>query len=258
MQPTATASATTSRTLTIPWVLPALDGSWRLTLAAWSIPVLAIAAAAWWLRPHPRTRRPTTGQSRRRWWPDWGDPLTWKLGLLSGYASSLYFGNNAFLPDYLAWRGRADILNATLSALNWVQMPASVLMLFFARHLTMKRWPFIALQALSLVSIAGMLLMDDAWIVAWAGVAGFTNAFLLILTLALPPLIAPADDVPRLAAGMIALGYLCAFVVPILGGWAWDLAGSAPVAFVPLALFGLVSLAIAATLDFRQRSILRP
>jgi CP family cyanate transporter-like MFS transporter len=149
------------------------------------------------------------------------------------------------------------LLNPTLSALNWVQMPASVLMLVYARHLTMKRWPFVAMQALSIASIAGMLFMDDAWIVFWAGVVGFTNAFLLILTLALPPLIARGEDVARLAAGMIAIGYLCAFVVPFLGGWAWDLTGWAPMAFVPLAAFAFASLAIAARLDFRERSILR-
>ena len=246
-----------SASLTIPWVLPAVDGSWRLAVAAWSIPVLAIAAVAWWQRPRRAADRPSAG-GPRRWWPDWRDPLTWKLGLLSGYASSLYFGNNAFLPDYLEWRGRPDLLNATLSALNWVQMPASVLMLLYARHLTLKRWPFLVLQAISIASIAGLLFMGDAWIVAWAGVIGFTNAFLLILTLALPPLIARGEDVARLAAGMIAIGYLCAFVVPIIGGWAWDLSGSPRAAFIPLALFAFASLAIAAGLDFRERSILRP
>lgn len=245
-----------SASLTIPFVLPAAAGDWRIAMAAWSVPVLAIAVVAWLTRP--RIRAPKAGAGApRRWWPDWRDPLTWKLGLLSGYASALYFGNNAFLPDYLAWRGRPELLNATLSALNWVQMPASVAMLFFARHLTLKRWPFLALQTLSIVSIAGLLSMDDLWIVVWAGVVGFTNAFLLILTLALPPLIARSEDVPRLAAGMIALGYLCAFVIPILGGWAWDLAGAAPVAFAPLGLFAVASLAIAARLDFRERSVHR-
>jgi CP family cyanate transporter-like MFS transporter len=245
-----------SASLTIP-LLPAVDGSWRWALAAWSVPVLAIAACAWAARPHEHSEA-TGMQAPRRWWPDWRDPLTWKLGLLSGYASALYFGNNAFLPDYLAWRGRPDLVNATLSALNWAQMPASLLMLLYARHLTLRRWPFLALEAASIVSIAGLLAMDDAWIVIWAGLIGFCNAFLLILTLALPPLIARSEDVPRLAAGMIALGYLCAFVIPIIGGWAWDLAGAAPVAFVPLALFSMVALAIAAGLDFRERSILRP
>jgi len=245
-----------SASLTIPFVLPVVDGSWRWALAAWSVPVMLIAAFAWVMRPRAHAAA-ATGVPRR-WWPDWGDSLTWKLGLLSGYASALYFGNNAFLPDYLVWRGRPDLVNATLSALNWVQMPASVLMLLYARHLSLKRWPFLALQSVSIVSIAGLLAMDDVWIVVWAGAIGFCNAFLLVLTLALPPLIARSDDVHRLAAGMIAIGYLCAFVIPIVGGAIWDATGSAPAAFLPLGVFALVAIGLAATLHFHERTILRP
>jgi CP family cyanate transporter-like MFS transporter len=248
-----------SASLTIPWVLPAAGGDWRLALAAWSAPVLAIAAMAWWQRPRRAGHRHAAAAAgARRWWPDWRDPLTWKLGLLMGYASSLYFGANAFLPDYLAARGRADLLNAALSALNWVQMPASVLLLVFARRLTMKRAPFIVLQAISLAALAGLLAMDGAWIVIWAGVMGFCNAFLLILALALPPLIAESDDVHNLAAGMIAIGYLCAFVIPIAGGAMWDATGWASAAYLPLACFALAAIGVAATLDFRERTILRP
>jgi CP family cyanate transporter-like MFS transporter len=191
----------------------------------------------------------------RRWWPDWRDPLTWRLGLLSGYASSLYFCNNAFLPDYLAARGRTDLLNPALSALNWVQMPASVLMLMYAQRLTMKRWPFLALQAASIAALLGLLGMGDAWIVAWAGVIGFCNAFLLILTLALPPLLSKPHDVHRLSAAMITIGYLTAFVMPILGGAVWDGSGSAPLAYVPLLVFAVVAMLLAVRLDFpRERA----
>jgi cyanate permease len=92
--------------------------------------------------------------------------------------------------------------------------------------------------------------MDDAWIVAWSGMLGFCNAFLLILTLALPPLIAKPEDVSRLAAAMIAIGYLCAFLVPIAGGALWDATLAANSAFYPLIAFGIAVLAIAASLDF--------
>jgi CP family cyanate transporter-like MFS transporter len=240
-----------SASLTIPWVLPMMGGSWRWSVAAWSVPVLVIGVLSWAMRP--REARPAHGDAAAtaaRWWPDWHDPLTWRLGFIAGYASSLYFANNAFLPDYLAWRGRPDLLNATLSALNWVQMPASLLMLVFARRLTLRRWPFITLGAISIAALAGMLSMPDAWIVAWAGVIGFCNAFLLILTLALPPLLGRAEDVHRLSAAMLAIGYLCAFLVPIAGGIAWDFTGSAPWAFAPLIAFAFAAIALAARLDF--------
>jgi CP family cyanate transporter-like MFS transporter len=238
-----------SASVTIPWLLPAVDGSWRLAVAWWSLPVLVIGFILLWMRPHAAaTHRHASGP--RRWWPDWRDPLTWRVGLLSGYASSLYFGNNAFLPDYLAWRGRADLLGPALSALNWVQIPASILMLVFAHRLTLRRWPFLALQATSVVALAGLLGMGDGWIVVWSGVIGFTNAFLLILTLALPPLISPPEDVHRLSAAMIAIGYLSAFLLPIAGGFVWDLTGQPPLAYAVLFAFAAVAMALAARLRF--------
>jgi CP family cyanate transporter-like MFS transporter len=218
-------------------------------VAAWAVPVLAIGVLIWWRRPHAATPHRVASGSRR-WWPDWRDPLTWRLGLLSGYASSLYFCNNAFLPDYLAARGRTDLLNAALSALNWVQMPASVLMLMYAQRLTMKRWPFLALQATSIGALLGLLGMGDAWIVLWAGVIGFCNAFLLILTLALPPLLSKPDDVHRLSAAMITIGYLTAFVMPILGGAVWDATGVAAFGYLPLLVYAAAALALASRLRF--------
>ena len=240
-----------SASLTIPWALPLVDGDWRLSLAVWSVPVLAIAFLSL-ARPVPLTAHARASMPRR-WWPDWRDPLTWAAGLLSGYASSLYFAANAFLPDLVASRGRPDLLNAALSALNWLQMPASFLMIAYGRRLTMRRWPFIALGATSLCAIAGLVAMPAATIVAFAGVLGFCNAFLLVLTLAMPPLMAAPEDVPRLSAAMLLIGYLLAFAMPIVGGTAWDATHEPVAAFVPLFAYGLVALAIAARIDFRRR-----
>jgi CP family cyanate transporter-like MFS transporter len=241
-----------SASLTIPFVMPLVDGNWRASLAAWSLPVLVFGALvgieAW------RRHAPQSNTVPREWWPDWKDPLTWRLGLLSGYASALYFGVNAFLPDFVVARGRPDLLNPALSALNWVQIPASVLMLLFAERLTQRRWPFLALGALSIVAMAGMIALPVEMVAWWAGVLGFCNAFMLILTLALPPLIAAPHDVHRLAAAMIAIGYASAFVVPIVGGAAWDLTGVPAAGFMPLAAFAALALVLAATLRFPARS----
>jgi len=58
-------------------------------------------------------------------------PVTWRLGLISGGCSSIYFTTNAFLPDVLHRVGRPELLNPALSANNWLQIPASLLLLFF-------------------------------------------------------------------------------------------------------------------------------
>jgi len=241
-----------SASLTIPLVLPLVGHNWRWSLVAWSLPVLAIGLLSAYA-----SRKETVAHLRagipRRWWPDWRDPLTWKLGLIAGFASSLYFALNAYLPDYLRWRGCPELLGPALSALNWVQIPASVLMLLYADRLTLRRWPFVALGLVAGIALAGLLVMPDAWIVPWAGVIGFCNAFLLILTIALPPLLSRSEDVHRLSAAMFAIGYLCAFVIPIVGGFLWDATGSAPAAFGPILLFAVLAVFLGLRLDFGVR-----
>lgn len=239
-----------SASLTIPVVLPAVGQSWRASLVVWAVPVVAIGLLAGAEALRHRRASDTNTVAQRRWWPDWRDPLAWKLGLVMGFASSLYFATNAYLPGYVAARGVPDALGPALSALNWLQMPASILLLLFASRLMQRRWPFVVLSILSVVAIAGLLASPPGWIVAWSGLIGFCNAFMLILTLALPPLLAKAEDVSRLAAAVIAVGYLSAFVLPFLGGALWDATGSATVAFVPLLAFGVASAVIALTLRF--------
>jgi cyanate permease len=85
-------------------------------------------------------------------------------------------------------------------------------------------------------------------VVLYSGVIGFCSAFVLISTLALPPMLADPHDVPRVSAAMFAIGYLCAIVTPVLGGYLWDLTGIPWTAFVPAGLFGPLMVVMAAGL----------
>jgi CP family cyanate transporter-like MFS transporter len=85
--------------------------------------------------------------------------------------------------------------------------------------------------------------------VASAAIIGFAAAFILILTLALPPLLAPADDVHRLSAGMMTISYALAFAVPLLGGAVWDATAITATAFLPGAVGALLVLVLTATLS---------
>ena len=98
--------------LTIPFVLPLLDQSWRLTFLWWAAPVLALALVFPLLAPRHAEATTTEIGMPRQWWPDWKNPLIWLLGLTFGANNSLYYGTNAFLPDYLASAGRADLIGA--------------------------------------------------------------------------------------------------------------------------------------------------
>ena len=80
--------------------------------------------------------------------------------------------------------------------------------------------------------------------------------FPLILTLALPPQLAPAGDVHRLSAGMFAIGYSLSCLVPPLGGVLWDLTGTPAAAF--LANAGSAAIIFAAALTLRAADLGRP
>src|SRR3546814_11800385 len=66
--------------------------------------------------------------------------------------------------------------------------------------------------------LVGLLSSAGTWAVVWAGVIGFASAFILIWTLALPPMIAARDAVHRMSAAVFTIGYLCSFASPFIGG----------------------------------------
>ena len=231
--------------LTIPLVLPWVGGSWGWSLAVWSLPV---AATALLVTTTTRHRRRTQPAGSYRWLPDWHSLLLWQLGLVLGGTSGLYFSANSFLPDYLHAIGRPELVSAGLSALNIGQLPASALILAFAGPMTRSRVLLIGSLVLALAGLAVMLIPTPTAIVAGAALVGFCGAFQLILVLALPPLLAPADDIHRLSAGMFAIGYGMSFFMQPLGGAVWDATGIPATAFSAAAMSVVLALAAAASL----------
>jgi CP family cyanate transporter-like MFS transporter len=234
-----------SASLTIPVVLPMVGGNWRASLVAWSVPVFAIAAITFaYARRHAGGAAAAASRTGA-WWPDWRSPLTWRLGFIAGGCSSFYFATNAFLPDYLRHVGRPDLIGAALSAINWTQIPASFVLLAFPGRLMRRRWPLVACGALCALAMIGIATSTGAGVVYWSGVIGFCTAFILILTLALPPMLVEASHVHSVSAAVFAIGYLCAVVTPVLGGYAWDTTGIPWTAFAPAGAFGFVIVTLA-------------
>jgi MFS transporter, CP family, cyanate transporter len=241
-----------SASLTIPWVLPAVHGSWRLSLVAWSIPVVVIAGLSALNNRGKAARAPAKDAAPQLWWPDWRSPVTWRLGFIAGGSSSIYFAANAFLPDYLKSMGRSELIGPALSTLNWMQIPASILLLAFSDRLMLRRWPFLATGVVSCMAVVGLMTAHSAWIVVWSGAIGFSSAFILTLSLALPPMLAPARDVHRMSAAIFAIGYLCALVTPVAGGFAWDITGIPRSAFVPAGSLGILIIVLSLGLVLRE------
>lgn len=235
--------------LTLPLVLPLAGGSWRLVFVYWGVPVIAIAIVIALFAP--RTVAPVT-PAARRWWPDWRDKQLWRLALCLGCINTCYFATNTFLPDYLHAIGRPDLLSAALTALNFCQLPASVVMLGLAPRLVRRHGAYVATGLASLVSLIGMATSTGWWIVVWSGVLGFAGACGLILVLALPPLLSPPDGVHRLASAMFTISYPCAVLMSVIAGLAWDHTHLPWIAFVPIGFCALVLSLLPLSIDFRD------
>jgi CP family cyanate transporter-like MFS transporter len=231
--------------LMLPLVLPMVGGSWQWGFVIWSVPVAVIAALILTLAPASGS----TSNTSRRWWPDWNSHLIWRLGIMLGTTNATYFATNAFLPDYLRGNGQGDWISAALTGLNIGQVPASLLLLAFAHRLERKAWPYVGCGVLCVLSTCGIVFGSGAWVVAAATVQGFANAVILILILALPPLLSASDDVHRVTAAMFTISYSCAVIVPVISGLAWDISGTASLAFAPIAICGIILVILAPAIN---------
>ena len=237
--------------LTIPLILPLVGGSWPASFAFWAAPVAATALLLW--HCGPGQAEPAAGAAPLRpgrWWPDWQRPEPWLLGLMQGGTGGLYFSSNAFIPDYLHAIGRPELVTAGLAALNIGQLPASLLLLAAPRRLGLSKRAVAAMQGAGLAGLAALVAAGPALAVLGAGVVGFCCAFTLIVTLALPPQLVAPRDVPRLAAGMFAIGYTLSFLVPLIGGALWDATRVPAAAFLAPAVSGVIVLGSALVFRF--------
>jgi CP family cyanate transporter-like MFS transporter len=232
--------------LMLPLVLPMVHNSWQWGFVVWSVPVAIIAVVV--LLAAPRVPL-SAAVARRRWWPDWNSHLIWRLGIMLGTINASYFATNAFIPDYLRSNGQGEWISAALTAMNLGQLPASFILLAVAGRLERKAWPYVVCGVLCFIATLGIVFATGAWMVASAALQGFAAAAILILVLALPPLLSPPDDVHRVTAAMFTISYSCAVIVPVISGVLWDLSGIAALAFLPIALCGILLVILAPAIN---------
>ena len=199
--------------LTIPLLLPLIQQSWPGSFLFWGLLVAAIGGAL--ISYAPKTPLPAPTAASRRWMPDFRSGQLWRIGLLLGSVNATYFAMNGFLPDYLTHTGRPELINASLTALNLGQLPASFLLLASADRMVRTVWSYLGCGLVCLASMLAIVFLGDGWVVAGCAVWGCAGAAVLVLALALPPLIAPAEDVHRVTAGMFTISYSCAVIVPL-------------------------------------------
>jgi MFS transporter, CP family, cyanate transporter len=219
-----------SASLTIPFILPLVGGSWERSFVAWSIPVGLTALALGLVRDSDNGADRAGGT----WLPDFRDRRVWLLGVFQSAASMSYFGANTFLPDFLHATGQGGLVGASLAALNIGQLPASIAVGFIPMRILGRRATSLLVAALIVAALAGVVLFGGAVAVAGAALLGLTGAYVLTMSFALPALIAPPAQIARLAAGTFTLGYTISFVTTLLSGAAWDATRAPAAAFVPL------------------------
>jgi MFS transporter, CP family, cyanate transporter len=209
-------------------VLPLAHGDWRWALASWSLIVGASAVAM--VAAAPRSRGSISKPSR--WWPAWREHQVVRIGAVMGMASAVYFGTNAYIPDFLDQSGRHNLITPTLAVLNGAQLLTAPAAALWERVL-MGRIGFIGSALLMALAQVGLVLTPGAGVVAWAFVLGFSAALSFIVVLSLPPRMAAAGEVHRMSAAVLTIQYAMGFVLPLIAGTIWDATGVAGFAFVP-------------------------
>lgn len=224
--------------LTLPVVLP-LFGSWERSFAFWAVPVLLTAVLfTVALRQEPQAK----DLPRVVGMPDWRNARMWRLGIFQSSASMVYFGANTFIPDYLHATNQADLVGLALASLNGMQVPASAVIGFVPLRLLARPVTSYIVGVGILVSLGVALALTGAALVLAAGVLGFCAAYVLVLSFAMPALVARPAEVARLSGGTFAISYSTAFVVTLVAGALWDATRVEAMAFLPALAGALIVL----------------
>ena len=215
-------------------VLLTVLGSWEATLAVWAAPVVVtvvLVASLTGENPHPV-------RERVRWIPSWNEGLTWQLGAVQAAASVAYFASNALLPVFLAEHGREDLVGLSLGVLNTSQLLASVVVGALPLAISAGRKALV-LNGTVIAAAAVGVVVEPSLAVLWSAAIGFCSAIVFTVSLALPAALASGPEVARLAAGMMTIGYGCAFLFPLAGGVLLDSTGAPWTALTPVVAAGL-------------------
>jgi CP family cyanate transporter-like MFS transporter len=165
--------------------------------------------------------------------PDWRDARMWRLGLFQSAASMIYFGANTFIPDYLHATNQADLVGLALASLNGMQVPASAVIGFVPMRVLGRRSTSYVVAAAILAALVVVVLVPGMPLVVAAGVFGFCGAYVLVMSFALPALLAAPREVARLSAGTFTISYTTAFVLTLTAGAVWDASHVEASAFLP-------------------------
>lgn len=214
-------------------------GSWPAGLAIWSVP--ALLAVGLWIPiagKSPPASRPTTKPIGL----PWRDKLAWRITLFSAVTFILFFSILAWYAPIYQALGWNDGDAASLVAFLFVaQLFSALVVTAAAARQTGRRLLMLLGTLLSVLGLAGVAFVPLASPWVWAGSVGLGLGVQFTLALTLPvDYGASPEEVGRLTAMAMSVGYLLASVGPVAIGWLRDLTGSFEVPIAALVALVLV------------------
>lgn len=199
----------------------AAGGDWRMSIAAWA--GLAVVGLLAWL-PVMGDRRESAGRGAHRPVPLWRDPIAWQLTVFMGLQSLIFFAWLTWLPRLFLDHGLNVAASGWMLAVaNAVQIPVALGVPVLAGRLADQRPLALAVGAVTVVSLLGLLLAPMAAPLLWVMLLGVSGGATISLALSLIVLRARGVDQVASLSGMAqGLGYLVASGGPFLFGWLYD------------------------------------
>jgi CP family cyanate transporter-like MFS transporter len=199
----------------------AAGGDWRASIGAWA--GLAVVGLVAWL-PVLRDRRASAARGPHRPVPLWRDAIAWQLTVFMGLQSLIFFAWLTWLPRLFLDHG-LDVATSgwMLAIANLVQIPVALGVPMLAGRLADQRPLALAVGAVSVVSLLGLLVAPMTAPLVWVLLLGVSGGGTISLALSLIVLRARgADQVASLSGMAQGLGYLMAASGPFLFGFLYD------------------------------------
>ena len=208
-------------------------GSWPVGLAIWSLP--ALLAVGLWI-PIARGSAPAPRSATKPPGLPWRDVLAWRITSFSAIAFLLFFSILAWYAPIYQAQGWSDAAAGSLLAVLLItQLISATAVATAAARQTGRRLLIVLGILLSVAGLMGAAFMPLAAPWVWAASTGLRLGVLFTVTLTLPvDFGATPEEVGRLTAMAMSVGYLLAAIGPVAIGWLRDMTGTfeAPIALL--------------------------
>lgn len=228
-------------------------GSWPAGLAIWSVP--ALLAVALWI-PIAHRSSPAPRDIGKQIGLPWRNAVAWRITSFSSVAFLLFFSILAwYAPIYQAQGWNQGNAASLLAVLLVTQLVSAVMVMVATTRQTGRRLLIVLGTLLSVAGLAGVAFapLFAPWV--WAASTGLGLGVLFTLTLTMPVEFgANPEEVGRLTAMAMSVGYLIAALGPVVIGLLRDLTGSFELPIVLLGALVLIFTAPALQLPYAVRS----